>query len=234
MIYALFMLLAIVSAWAVGRKISVQTALPRHQKFFIALVGLGVALVIAKLPFLIFSDNQLHNAGTWLVSGKTVLLGMVGGYIGVELAKWRIGVTTKTGDYFAVPVAVGIGVGRLGCFFGGCCFGVPCSMPWAVVFSTVDALPRHPTQIYESLFHLAMALVLYVCLTQQRFQGQLIKLYFINYFVFRFLMEFIRPEIHWTLGLTAYQWAILLLIPLFAGLWVFDHRKGSGLSIQND
>lgn len=234
MIYALFMSFALIAAWWVGRNVKSKNALPRNQKLFINLVGFGVAVVFAKLPFLVFNDDQLHNTGPLLFSGKTILLGLVGGYVGVEFAKWRMGVTIKTGDQFAVPVAVGVGVGRLGCFFGGCCYGVPTSIPWAVVFATVDMLPRHPTQIYESLFHLTMASVMYGLLIAGRLKGQLIKFYFISYFVFRFFTEFIRTEIRWAGGLTAYQWAIVVLIPIFVVLWISDHRRQRPLVAQND
>jgi len=233
------MLLAFVSAWCVNKtliagRVSTQTTLPRSHQLFICLIAFGVAVMFAKLPFVIFAESQLHNAGALFLSGKTILLGMVGGYVGVELAKWRLGVTTKTGDQFAVPAAVGIGVGRLGCFFGGCCYGVGTEMPWGIVFSSVDALPRHPTQIYEMLFHLTMAATLYVLLINGRLQNQLIKLYFISYFVYRFLTEFIRPEIQWTFGLSAYQWAIVILIPIFAALWVRDHRNMNLIKFHNN
>ena len=239
MMYSLFMLLAFVSAWWVNKtlvaeKVSASVALPRHQKLFICLIAFGVAVVFAKLPFVIFADSQLHNAGALFLSGKTILLGMVGGYVGVELAKWRLGVTTKTGDQFAVPVAVGIGVGRLGCFFSGCCYGVETKMPWGVVFQNADLLPRHPTQVYEMLFHLTMALALYVLLINRRLQNQLIKLYFITYFIFRFVTEFIRPEVRWAFGFSAYQWAIVILIPIFVILWMRDRRNAPFIEIHND
>ena len=239
MMYCLFMLLAFGSAWWVNRalvagKAVSQTALPRSQILFICLIAFGVAVIFAKLPFVVFADSQLHNAGPIFFSGKTILLGMVGGYAGVELAKWRLGVTTKTGDQFAVPVAVGIGVGRFGCFFSGCCYGIATEVPWGVVFGGVDSLPRHPTQIYEMLFHLTMAVMLYVLLINGRLQNQLIKLYFISYFIYRFLTEFIRPEIRWTFGLSAYQWAILILVPIFVILWVRDHRNVNLLQAQNN
>ncbi len=239
MMYSLFMLLAFVSAWWVNRtlvagKVAPTAALPRQQKLFICLVAFGVAVVFAKLPFVIFADSHLHNAGGLFLSGKTILLGMVGGYVGVELAKWRLGITQKTGDQFSVPVAVGIGVGRLGCFFSGCCYGVETTMPWGVVFQNADMLPRHPTQVYEMLFHLTMAMALYVLLINGRLQNQLIKFYFITYFIFRFVTEFIRPEIRWTFGLSAYQWAIVILVPIFVILWVRDQRYASVSQIHND
>ena len=51
------------------------------------------------------------------------MCGIVGGYFGVELAKWTLDVRIKTGDTFAVPVAVGVAIGRVACFVGGCCYG---------------------------------------------------------------------------------------------------------------
>ena len=56
--------------------------------------------------------------------GKTILCGIVGGYFGVEVAKWTLDVRVKTGDTFALPLALAMAVGRWGCFFNGCCYGV--------------------------------------------------------------------------------------------------------------
>lgn len=147
---------------------------------------------------------------------------MVSGYFGVELAKWWIGLTIKTGDSFVVPVAASIAVGRLACFCGGCCYGTPTNLPWGIRFPAIDDLARHPTQLYESLFHLLAAVVCAALIRRQMFRGQLIKFYFIAYFSYRFASEMIRPEARIVGGLTAYQWSTLLFIPLFAGLWWRD------------
>jgi phosphatidylglycerol:prolipoprotein diacylglycerol transferase len=230
MSYFIFMTLAVISAIVVSRFTSKITAqripISASQRAFIGLAGFVGAVTSAKLPFVLLTEDVLHNAGTIVLSGKTILLGLVGGYLGVELGKLYLGIKTKTGDSFAVPVATAIGVGRLGCFFGGCCYGIPTELPWGTVFPTVDLIARHPTQIYECVFHLTMALFLYWALVNGRFQGQLIKLYFLSYFAFRFLTEFLRPEIDWWGGLSAYQWAIVFLIPMFGWLWWRDHVSG--------
>ena len=231
MFYPLFTILGCIAGLIVSGFTSKYTAerirLSKPDKVFIVLCGFCFAITFAKLPFILLSEDVLHNAGSILISGKTVLLGLVGGYFGVELGKWFRGVKTKTGDSFAVPVAVAIGVGRLGCFFGGCCYGVETKLPWGVVFPKVDQLTRHPNQIYEAAFHLLMAIILYWMLKNSILQGQLIKVYFLAYFAFRFLTEFLRPEIHWTGGLSAYQWAIVVLVPIFIALWYRDTRHPS-------
>jgi phosphatidylglycerol---prolipoprotein diacylglyceryl transferase len=220
--YTLTILAAVGAGMLVARRTQGQLRLPPREKFGIALGGYCGAMIGAKLPF-VFSDlSGLISGAAWFSDGKTILCGLAGGYFGVEIAKWCLDVRTKTGDSFAVPVAVSIAIGRVGCFIGGCCYGTPSALPWAVVFPHVDAQPRHPTQLYEALFHALCAGGLLLCLRRGLFRGQLIKLYFILYAAYRFLTEYLRPEIRLWGGLTGYQWASLLLIILFGWLWYRD------------
>jgi phosphatidylglycerol:prolipoprotein diacylglycerol transferase len=221
-IYALIMLLAIASAAVAAHFTQGTLPLSRREKAWIACGAFCGAMIGAKLPFVLADWDGMLSGWAWFSNGKTILCGLVGGYFGVEIAKWLLDVRVKTGDSFAVPVAVAVGIGRLGCFHAGCCYGTPTDLPWGVVFPTVDELPRHPTQLYESAFHLSMAAILFALERRGLFRGQLIKLYILSYLVYRFLTEMIRPEARLTGGLTGYQWASLVLIALFAWLWTRD------------
>jgi len=163
-------------------------------------------------------SSDLLLAGTvWFAHGKTIVAGLAGGYLGVEVAKWVLDVRTKTGDSFVVPVAVSIGIGRWGCFVAGCCFGTACAMPWGVSFPlspSGEEVLRHPTQIYESIFHVSCAITFFVLWQQRIWPGQLFKIYLIAYLTYRFLTEWIRPEPHMLWGLTAYQWGAIGLLPI--------------------
>lgn len=189
----------------------------RWAVLFGAFIG---AALFAKLPWLISDAEGFRDGSVWFTDGRTITFGMVGAYLGVELAKLAAGIQKKTGDALAVPAAVSIAVGRVGCFVAPCCFGIETSVPWAVDFG--DGLHRHPTQLYEAAFHACAAVVLYRLRAQGRFPRNLIKVYFIAYFVFRFTTEFIRPEPRLWLGITLFQWASLAFIPLFAFLFVRD------------
>lgn len=224
--YSLVMVAAVAVMSVLLRRWQTRLPLAWWEKLGLGLGGFCGAMIGAKLPFVLADWNALVSGVGWLGDGKTILCGIVGGYFGVELAKWTLDVRVKTGDSFAVPVAVGVALGRLGCFVGGCCYGVPTNLPWGVCFArSGDALPRHPTQLYEAAFHLAMAGLLLVFQRRGIFRGQLIKLYILCYLAYRFGSEFIRPEARLLAGLTGYQWACLALVPLFVWLWWRDTRS---------
>lgn len=220
--YAAIMTSAIAAGLLISRHTQVRMSLNRLERFGIALGAFCGGMIGAKLPFVLRDFDGLLSGRAWFDDGKTIMFGLVGGYFGVELAKWALGIRIKTGDSFAVPVAVAVGIGRLGCLSAGCCYGTVTSLPWGIDFG--DGLVRHPTQIYETTFHLAAAVVLAVMLRYRMCRGQLIKLYIIIYFVFRFCTEFIRPEPKLWLDLTAYQWAAMAFVPLFVVLWIVDQR----------
>ena len=223
--YPVIMLSAIVVSVIIARHTQKGIQLSVLEKVGIGLGAYCGAMIGAKLPF-VFSDWEHFLSGAaWFSNGKTILCGLVGGYVGVETAKWSMMIKTKTGDGFAVPVAVAVAIGRLGCFDFGCCYGTPTEMPWGVVFPTAGELPRHPTQLYETAFHFGMALLLYFFQRQGMFRGQLIKLYIIAYAGYRFCTEFIRPEEQIGFGLTGYQMACIVIALLFAFLWWRDAKS---------
>jgi len=188
----------------------------------INLAALFGAFFGARLPYLVLGVNDLCLSTVAFGSGKTILGGLVGGYLAVEVAKWARGVRVKTGDSFVVPVAAGIAVGRIGCVVAGCCFGAPTALPWGMDFG--DGVRRHPTQVYELAFHANAAVVLARFRAAGRYPRQLMKIYILAYLAFRFATEFVRPEPVVCAGLTGYQIACLALAPVFAALWRMDVR----------
>jgi len=223
--YTLFMLLAFAVFLFTRRFVPKPAALTKlawWQQFALALAAFVGGTFGAKLPFALGSDEPVWSTWAWLADGKTVTTGLIFAYLAVEAAKWLLDVRVKTGDPFALPLALALAVGRWGCFFNGCCFGIATTLPWGVDFG--DGVRRHPTQVYESLFHVAMAGVLALLLWRGVLRGRQLKLYLIAYGVYRFLTEFIRPEPAWWLGLTFYQWAALALVVGLALQWLAERR----------
>ena len=143
----------------------------------------------------------------YLMAGKTIVGGVIGGLIAVEWAKGRLGITRSTGDLFAVPLAVGIAIGRVGCFLSGLgdhTAGNPTSLPWGVDFG--DGLARHPTQVYETLWLVLLTVWLVRATRTPHREGDVFRLFMVGYLGFRLGMEFLKPGVFLG-GLTAIQWA---------------------------
>jgi phosphatidylglycerol:prolipoprotein diacylglycerol transferase len=229
LLYTLFMMLAIavflLARRLVPRSRAVAT-LPRWQRAALVLAAFVGGALGAKLPFAL--AEGVLDSGAWLADGKTIVTGLAGAYLAVELTKLALGIRIKTGDSFAVPIALALAVGRWGCFFNSCCHGTPTGLPWAVDFG--DGVPRHPTQVYESLFHLSMAVILLGLIRTGALVGHRLQLYLIAYGLYRVATEFIRPEPVVAAGLTFYQWAALGLVAAMAVQWVYDERRRAALA----
>jgi prolipoprotein diacylglyceryltransferase len=182
-----------------------------EQRAVLVLATIAGALVGAKLLAWGVDPPALWAArGDWhaWVEGKTIVGGLLGGHLAVELAKKALGVRTSTGDLYAAPLALGIAIGRVGCFLTGLSdrtYGTPTSLPWGVDFG--DGVPRHPTQIYEMVVLGALAAVLALRMRHGiPGDGRLFRLFMATYLGWRFLVGFLQPA--WTIaGLSVIQWA---------------------------
>lgn len=201
--YALFQVLALLVALAFRPKSALPWR-PRLALYAGAVAGAGIG---AKLPFAILANEPFWSAGAWIADGKTILSGLAGGYLGVEIAKVLAGVREKTGDAFAVPLAAGIAVGRWGCWFNGCC-----------------SAPGVPVPVIESAFHAAMAVVLWRLQRARALETQRLKLYLVSYCAFRFAIEFVRTEPRVAWGLTAYQFGAVAFAAALGVQAAFDER----------
>jgi phosphatidylglycerol---prolipoprotein diacylglyceryl transferase len=150
----------------------------------------------------------LHDSPWLVLQGQSIVGGLLGGLIGVEIAKPIVGVKESTGDRFAVPILVALVVGRVGCFIAGLqddTYGVATSLPWGIDFG--DGIRRHPTQLYDILFALA-ALVLLRALRPvlARESGLQFKLLLAAYLLWRLLIDALKPVPYdWFQGLSGIQ-----------------------------
>ena len=187
---------------------SVASGEPVVWVIFGALCG---ALLGSRLLAILETPSSLHLPVVQLLfAGKTVVGGLLGGWIGVEVAKRLVGVRHSTGDAFVFPLIFGQCCGRVGCFLTGLSdhtYGNFSSLPFAVDFG--DG-PRHPTQLYEIVFLLLLAGGLFLVRHRGARNGVLFRLYLLGYLLFRVAVEFIKPVERHYLGLSAIQLASLV------------------------
>lgn len=178
--------------------------------FFCAMVGAKVTQLVAegwptRVPALLAFDPR--------TGGRALLGGVIFGWLGVELAKRRLGIRRSTGDMFALALPAGEAVGRIGCYFNGCCYGERCDLPWSVY---QHGALRHPAQLYSS----AVALLIFGFLLWLRRswpparerEGTLFRAYLLAFGISRFGLEFVRWRETLWFGLSPMQWFCLELV----------------------
>jgi phosphatidylglycerol:prolipoprotein diacylglycerol transferase len=206
--YGVFLALAFLAAIFVTVRLAQRDGLPKEKIYDLCLWLLLSSLVGSKLlmlltepeyrqnPLLLFSLDFLRSGGVFYGG----LLGaIIAGYI--LMRRWKLP-WWKTADACAPGIALGNVLGRLGCFFAGCCWGKPTTLPWGVRFPPegheITGVPTgvhlHPTQLYESLSMLIVFGFLLWLHKRKKFSGQLILAYAILYATVRFLIEFVRDD----------------------------------------
>jgi phosphatidylglycerol---prolipoprotein diacylglyceryl transferase len=151
-----------------------------------------------------------------------------GGFLGVLVAMYLF--NKKHGhpwlqimDFIVPLVPIGLGAGRLGNFINGELWGRPTHANFGMIFPQVDALARHPSQLYEfALEGLLMFSILWLFSRKQRPTGMISALFLITYGTCRFLVEFTRqPDAHLgllELGFSMGQWLSLPMV--LVGIWM--------------
>lgn len=200
------LLLAI--AFLLGIQIFVSRArargIPEEPMQTLSLWLLVLAIVGARALFVVthwadYASDPLAILRLW--EGGLILYG---GYVfaiaGGILYLRRRGIRVwRVGDAAAPSMALGIGIGRLGCFMNGCCFGLPTTLPWGVHFPAESVpsfvfpgVPLHPAQLYLSLAGLGIFFWLLAADRKPRFEGWLFWTYIAIDAALRFVLDFTR------------------------------------------
>lgn len=158
--------------------------------------------------------------------GKTIVGGLLGGWLGVEMVKKLSGIKRRTGDLFALPLCVGIAVGRVGCLLAGLAddtYGKPTALPWAVNLG--DGIGRHPVQVYEILFLLLLGI--FVGRPAELPEGARFRIFLGSYLAWRVVIDFLKPQ-PLVDGMNLIQWScvagIVLLILDEVRVWKGKHE----------
>ena len=148
-----------------------------------------------------------HFSLVYFMGNKTIVGGMLGGLIAVEVTKKWLNVTVSSGDLMVYPLILAMIIGRTGCFLAGLddgTYGIASKVPWAINFG--DGVRRHPTNLYEIVFWIALWIGLLAIEMHRRFtDGSKFKIFLTAYLVFRFMVEFIKPDYFFSFGLSVIQ-----------------------------
>ncbi len=177
---------------------------------------LGYILFYEYNDLMAYIKDPLEIIATWHGG-----MSFHGGLIGCVIAGWIFSQRRKIpfaalADCTIVTAPIGLGLGRFGNFINGELLGRPSDVPWAMIFPAGGLVPRHPTQLYESLAEGVLLFVLLWYLHKKPFRdGMMVVFFLLFYGIFRFIIEIFKepdPQIGYLLGLTMGQLLCLAMI----------------------
>jgi len=195
----------------VARHSAGRTGITRQQSSILLIWAVVAGILGAKLTQWLYLGWPVFWSASILdfsAGGRTILGGLITGWIAVETAKWRLGIKSSSGLPFALALPAGEAVGRIGCWFNGCCLGQETSSVLAV---GVDGIMRHPTQAYHFLAAVLILAALLLIRPHLKFEGHLFRYYLVLWGLSRFLIEFFRVQDQLYFGLSLAQWLSLEL-----------------------
>jgi prolipoprotein diacylglyceryltransferase len=233
--HAVFEFLAYTIGFQVYIKTNRATNIPFEKRIWIVIGAIAGAVFGSK--FLFYFENPALTAAhltdfQYLLGGKTIVGGLLGGVIGVEIAKKILGWTSRTGDAFVMPLIVGMSIGRIGCFLTGLQDDT-CGGPttWFTGVNFGDGIPRHPTQLYEIAFLLLLGAIIFVTSHRRKLpEGAQFQMFMFGYLLFRFGADFLKPYVHVIFGLCSIQIACILGMIYYAQFipsWVRAPHSGN-------
>ena len=181
-----------------------------ENRMWILIAAAFGALVGSRLVGALENPHALRAATIpllYIYQQKTILGGLLGGLLIVELMKVIIGEKESSGDLFVFPLILGMCIGRVGCFSQGiyeATYGLPTDIAFGMNLG--DGLKRHPVSLYEIGFLLILWVALYQLMKKERLHnGMIFKLFLIAYCLFRFFLDFLKPHYDWPIGFSTIQ-----------------------------
>ncbi len=235
---------------ALGLLVGVSLALRENNKLpqpypatgRVGIWGLIGGLIGANAYYIIQYEGitKIYEIIFFWSGGYVFFGGFIGGVIGVWLYLRKNKIPFLPASDIGAPyLALGHAIGRLGCFFNGCCWGDLCNAPWGMVFPNDSGvydhqmierllhkehtlpLPIHPTQLYEVFGLLMIFFLLRMIYRNKKYNGQVLLWYFCLYGAWRFFDENFRGDsAHTHFGMTSSQ-LIALASCLASGIILF-------------
>lgn len=205
--YGLMLALGFLIATYIAARRAEKEGIPSQTIFDMGLLLL-ISAVLGARVFHILQHPRSYGSITDIVGiwrGGLSGLAFYGGFLmalaaGIVYLRWKRLSAGKVLDIFAPSLALGVGIGRLGCFLAGCCFGKPTSLPWGITFPE-NSLPTlemghaekiHPTQLYSFISLFSIFIILLILRKHIKLRGMLFLLSVLMYSIHRFLIDFMR------------------------------------------
>ena len=198
------------------------------------LIGAKLLYIVTIIPAIIENWDVIKaDMGILyqsLSAGFVFYGGLIGGLIGyyIYCRQFKLDFLLFM-DLMAPSLPIMHGIGRIGCLFAGCCYGIHYEGPFHITFErsivAPNGVPLFPTQIVESILNIIAGIFLIIYSRRERQQGRIIAVYIIYYSIIRFILEFLRGDIPrgMVFSISTSQLISILLLPI--GLYLFLKPK---------
>ena len=236
--YGLFVALGFIAgiliAIKMGKSVGITSNDVMDMGFIIILSGLiGSRLIYIIINFSYYVENPLDSIKLWqggLVFSGGLVTAIIMLLLYVKRHKHNI---WSICDIWAPAAAIGQAIGRVGCFFSGCCYGKPTDHSWGIIFTDPKSIatlniPIHPTQLYSALSSLLIFIILIVLHSKKKFEGQVFLWFLIFHSTARLFLERFRGDsrgVILTDDLTMTQFiALVILIGSVTALFILKPK----------
>ena len=236
-IYGVAWILGTVIAAIIAVMLCKKREIERYDLVYSAVFAVLAGIGGAKLLFIAVSLKTIieqHIPLLAVLQGGFVFYGgLIGGAIGIIIYTRMYKLDTlKFFDIYAVVLPLGHAVGRIGCFYSGCCYGMPYDGIFSCVYTKTLGMtplntPLLPIQLIEAflLFALFVACIIIFFKSQKR--GLITSVYLYSYNVIRFVLEFFRGDAErgTFLGMSTSQIISIVLMIILSGCLLYNHKK---------
>jgi len=194
-------------------KRKIKDSISDENRLWIMLGAMVGALIGSRLIAILETPDQLNQVNFMtLYASKTIAGGLLGGLFGVEIIKKFIGVKIASGDLYVIPILIALFIGRIGCFLMGIdepTYGIKTSFFMGMDLG--DGVKRHPVALYEMIYLSVLFVLFQIIKNKKLINGDRFKLFMVLYFVYRFLVEFIKPYHPIFLNLSSIHWSAIFI-----------------------
>ena len=241
--YGIMVVLAIVAVIVISLLEAKRIGLAEDHIYSAGLWAIVGGIIVSRLFHVIDKwDYYIANPGQILrFEGLTVYGAVLGALLAVliycwvkKLSFWQIG------DVVAPGAILGQAIGRIGCLLNGCCYGIPTSLPWGVVYTNPGSYcplgeSVQPTQIYHLIWNLIGFGILWSLRRRLKPQGSLLLLYLALYAVGDLSIRFVRAGEPFLFGMQQAQLigivVLVVTVPwLIVRMWCYRTEQPASTS----
>ncbi len=243
--YGIMVALAVVAVIAIAFLEARRVGLAEDHVYGMGLWAIIGGVIVSRLFHVIDKWNYYMANPRQIIGfeGLTVYGAVLGALLAIVIYCWVKKISFwQIGDIVAPGAILGQAIGRIGCLLNGCCYGLPTSLPWGVIYTNPGSYcplneQFHPTQIYHLIWNLIGFGILWSLRRRLKPQGSLFLFYLALYAAGDLSIRFVRAGEPFLFGMQQAQLIgiviLLVTVPwLIIRMWRYRAKQSAQVSVN--